>query len=197
MGYGLRPVSGGVYGNGYNTGGFSEYRIDVSAVTYNCFSGDFMTLISTGEVTRINGTTGATPIAGTPTIGVAVGFRYVDPDGTPRWTDTYIGSASNTEAYAFVNDDPEQVFLIQADGAVTYAAIGARAQVLSTSLASSDGSNGSSGMELGSATIAGTGTFALQIIGVPEDGENEISTTPNVLVKLTPGVHQRNIATGV
>jgi hypothetical protein len=197
MGYGLRPVKGGPFNAGYTTGGFSEYRIDVSAVTYNCYTGDFMTLTSTGEVTRNNTSTGATPIAATPTIGVAVGYRYVDPNGTPVWSNKYIGSTSNTDAYAFIVDNPEAVFLVQADAAVTYAAIGARAQVTDFGSADASDTSGNSGIVLSATSIATTGTFALQIIGVPEDGENEISSTPNVLVKLTPGVHQRNIATGV
>lgn len=197
MAYGLRPYKGTAFGQSYNTGGFSEYRIDVSAVTYDCFVGDFMTLTATGEVTRTNGSTGATPVAGTPTIGVAVGFRYVNPDGETKFTQRYVGNASNTDAYAYIVDDPEAAFLVQATAAVTFADIGARAPVSNFAVADGSTALGLSGITLNAAAIATTGTLALQIIGVPEDGSNENSSTPDVIVRLTPGVHQSNIAAGV
>jgi|TARA_R110000824_G_scaffold129096_1_gene290290 hypothetical protein len=196
-GYGLRPYMGKAFGQAYNTGGFTEYPIDVSVVTYDCYTGDFMTLTSTGEVTRTNGTAGATPVAATFTIGVAVGFRYVDPDGDIKWSQKYVGNANNTEAYAFIVSDPDAAFIVQADGAVTQASVGARAPVVNFIGSAASSLTGNSGMQLDASEIATTATFALQIIGIPQDGSNETSTTPNIVVRLTPGVHQANIALGV
>ena len=196
-GYGLRPVQGRAFGQSYDTGGFTEYPIDVSVVTYNCYTGDFMTLTSTGEVTRTNGTAGATPIIATPTMGVAVGFRYVDPDGSPVWSQRYVGNALNTEAYAFIVDNPEAAFMVQATAAVTFASVGKRAPVSNFIGSSANDTNGNSGITLNAGAIAVTGTFALQIISVPKDGSNEDSSTPNVIVRLNPTVHQSNILVGL
>lgn len=197
-GYGLRPYMGKAFGQAYNAGGFTEYPIDVATVNYNCFTGDFMVLTSLGTVARTNGEAGATPVAATPTIGVAVGFRYVDPDGDIKWSQKYVGNTSNTEAYAFIVADPDAAFIIQADAAVNQLAVGARAPVTNFIGTAGSAITGNSGIVLDASEInPATGTFALQIIAIPQDGSNEVSTTPNVIVRLTPGVHQANIAAGV
>jgi len=197
-GYGLRPYMGKAFGQAYNTGGFTEYPIDVDVSgTPDCFTGDFMTLTSTGEVTRTNGAAGATPVVATPTIGVAVGFRYVDPDGDIKWSQKYVGNANNSEAYAFIVVDPNAAFIIQADAAVTQASVGARAPVVNFIGSSASTITGNSGMQLDASEIGTSGLLALQIIAIPQDGSNETSTTPNVIVRLTPGVHQANIPAGV
>ena len=197
MAYGLRPYMGRAFGQAYNTGGFTEYPIDVSVVTYNCYNGDFMTLTSTGEVARTNGTTGISPVAATPTIGVAVGFRYIDPNGSITFGQKYVGNSANTKAYAFIVDDPQAAFLVQATAAVTFANVGERAPVSNFIGSAASDTTGNSGITLAAGSLATTGTLALQIIGVPEDGVNESSSTPNVIVRLTPGVHQSNIVIGV
>ncbi|MEE9402213.1 MAG: hypothetical protein V3V47_03345 [Desulfobacteria bacterium] len=203
-GYGLRPVgSGGGMGNGYNTGGFSEYRIDVSAVAAGAtviYSGDFVELTSTGEIDRQAGnTTGETPTTanGVRTLGVAVGFRWKLASGEQKYGQYYPSVSTDTDAYAFVCDDPNQVYLIQSDGATTYADIGSNAPVVNFATASGSTITGNSGIQLDHSGINTTNTLALRILGVPEDGSNESSSTPNVLVKLNDGVSQFSNPLGV
>ena len=203
-GYGLRPVGSGCgMGNGYTTGGFSEYRIDVSAVAAGAtviYSGDFVELTSTGEIDRQAGnTTGETPTTanGVRTLGVAVGFRWKLASGEQKYGQYYPSVSTDTDAYAFVCDDPNQVYLIQSDGATTYADIGANAPVVNFATASGSTTTGNSGIQLDHSGINTTNTLALRILGVPEDGSNESSSTPNVLVKLNDGVSQFSNPLGV
>lgn len=81
MAFGLRPIQFG--SGGYNSGGFTEYPI-VDGETDDMFTGCLMLQEAAGYVTALALTpTGATSVLST--IGVAVGFRYVDPNGTPTW----------------------------------------------------------------------------------------------------------------
>ena len=203
-GYGLRPVGmGGGAGSGYNTGGFNEYRIDVSAVAAGAtviYSGDFVELTGTGEIDRQAGdTTGETPTTanGVRTLGVAVGFRWKLASGEQKYGQYYPSVSTDTDAYAFVCDDPNQVYLIQSDGATTYADIGGNAPVDGFGTAEGSTTTGNSGIQLDHSLINTTNTLALRILGVPEDGSNENSSTPNVLVKLNDGVSQFSNPLGV
>ena len=204
MAYGLRPVGGPGTGYGYQTSGFSEYYIDVSAVAAGAgviYSGDFVELTATGEIDRQAGnTTGETPTTanGVRTIGVAVGFRWVTPSGTPTWSQYYDGNASNTEAFAFVADDPNQVFMIQSDEAIAQpTGIGGNAPVVNFATASGSTVTGNSGIQLDGGSIATTNTLALRILSIPRDGVNENSSTPNVLVRLNDGVSRVSNPLGV
>ena len=195
-GYGMRPslfASGG-----YNSGGFTEYPI-VDGDATNMFAGHFMLQGANGYVTELGVTpTGASSAAST--IGVAMGFRYVDATGTPVWNQYYAGNANNTEAFAFIADDPTQQFLIQQDAVgsrVDQAGVGLNAPVVQ---GTGNVNTGLSGMVLDSSGAAPTATFALRIVSIPKDGTNEnaIGTTVNnLLVQINPAVHQRLRSTGL
>tara|TARA_R110002020_G_scaffold80793_1_gene201284 strand:+ start:574 stop:1167 length:594 start_codon:yes stop_codon:yes gene_type:complete len=195
-GYGLRPT---VFASGgYNSGGFTEYPI-ADGETDNIFTGHFMLQEATGYVTVLAVTpTGAA--ATTSTVGVAIGFRYIDADGTPVWSQKYVGHADNTEAFAFIADDPTQQFLIQQDsvgGTLGQAAVGFNAPVVQ---GTGNTASGLSGMVLDSNLAAATATLALRIVGIPKDGTNENASgteTNNLLVQINPAVHQRLLGLGL
>jgi hypothetical protein len=195
-GYGMRPT---VYASGgYNSGGFTEYPIADGNGT-DIFTGHFMLQEATGYVTALAVTpTGAG--ATTSTVGVAVGFRYKDADGDPVWSQKYVGHASNTEAFAFIADNPTEQFLIQQDsvgGTLLQAAVGSNAAVIP---GTGSASTGLSGMVLDSSTSAATDSLALRIVGIPKDGTNENASgteTNNLLVQINPAVHQRLLGLGL
>jgi hypothetical protein len=101
----------------------------------------------------------------TVAVGVFNGCFYVDPtSGKPTWSNYYPGSVNITTGYitADVIDDPNQLFLIQADEDVVQADIGLNANIAYTA-----GSNvtGVSGTELDSSTIANSAGLVLKIVG--------------------------------
>jgi len=198
MAYGLRPYNKG--SGGYSSGGVTEYPIN-DGDTRNMFTGSLMWQEATGFVTTCALTpTGATTALNT--CGVAVGFRYVDPDGVPRWSQSYTGNAGNTDAFAFIVDDPTQLFLIQADDEVTATQIGLNAVLVSstgtsTAINQGNSNSGLSTIVLDQSTAAIAATFAVRIVSIPSDGTNETSATPNVVVRINPAVHQLLEATGL
>ena len=198
MAYGLRPVGmGGTKITAYSTGGFSEYPI-VDGSTVDWLTGDFVELGTDGYVLRPNGATGETPTsgAGLRVIGVVVGFRYDDANSTPVWGQKYTGHASNTNAFAMVVDDPNQVFMIRSNGNTTFADVGANAPV--TTFNNTTDANltaGLSGIQLLHGSIASTASLALRIVGVA-NADTSTATTRDVLVKINTGVHATTNATG-
>ncbi len=195
-GYGMRPT---VYASGgYNSGGFTEYPILDGDAT-SIFTGDFILQEANGYVTALAITpTGSS--ATESTVGVAVGFRYKDADGVPVWSQRYAGHTDNTEAFAFVADDPTQQFLIQQDslgGIIGQAEVGENAPVV---IIAGSASTGLSGMVLDSSLATFTATLALRIVGIPKDGTNENASgteTNNLLVQINPAVHQRLLGLGL
>ena len=129
------------------------------------------------------------------TIGAAIGFRYVDPNGTPTWAQYYAGNANNTQAFAFVADNPVQRFLVKSDGATVQADMGMNADVVSstgtaTEIEQGSTKTGNSSIVLDFSSQAVTATLGLRLISIPKDGVNETSSTPNVEVKINPDCHQ-------
>lgn len=193
MAYGLRPIQAGP-GGAYNSGGFTEYPI-ANGETDDIFTGSFVVQEASGYVTAL----ATSPVVGSPTvtgmtIGVAVGFRYTDTDGSIKFS-TYYPGGSYTNAFAYVADNPEQRFLIKSDGATVQADMGLNAPVVSNSGTASDIAQGSTTTGLSTTVLdqsaqAETTGIALRLLSIPEDGSNESSSTPNVIVKINPAVHQ-------
>ena len=198
MAYGLRPIQ--FTSGGYNSGGFTEYPI-IDNEADDMFAGCLMLQEASGYVTALALTpTGATSVLST--IGVAVGFRYVDANGTPVWSQYYAGNALNTNAFAFVADDPTQRFLIKSDGATVQADMGLNANVVSstgtaTEIEQGSAVTGNSSIVLDQSSQLALNTLSLRLISIPKDGVNETSTTPNVEVKINPACHQLIRATGL
>jgi len=193
-GYGLRPYSG--QGGSNHSGGFTEYPILDNYATA-IFAGDFMVRGTDGYVVEA----GASPSgasAATSTIGVAVGFRYVGSDGTPVWSQYYDGNAANTEAFAYVADDPNQLFVVQGDGVgatTDQDDLGMNAPVI---LTAGSTSTGNSGTVMDSSSAAITAALAVRIIKIVKDGENEYRSgtdTNNVIVRITSNAHAYTNAT--
>ncbi len=204
MAYGLRPVGVGYGGvSGYNNGGFVEVPISTDAAV-DIYTGDFVEWVndasgagSAGVVRQANDATGETPNTTDTTFGVAVGFRYVTAGGTPTWSQFYDQSASNTEAFAFVCADPNQIYLIQSDGAITIEDVGKNAPVDGFAVNEGSSTTGLSGIQLDYSDLAVTAADALRVVGIPDDGTNRGSATPNVLVRINTAVLFSDQGTGI
>ncbi len=179
--FGLRPVS--ELGSNIQNGGTTKYRIaDNQAGAI--YKGD---VVFIGNASQAG--TGVTPAAGyigpvaagnICSVGVFNGCFYVDPTTKkPTWSNYYPGSVNITVGTidAFVYDDPNKLFEVQASGTLTYATVvnnnidilyGAGSTV-----------NGQSKTEL-AASITGSGaTDMLVIIGISEDPENNDAASAN------------------
>lgn len=152
--FGLRPL-----GNLSATGAQKQYGYNIADNQAGAiYQGDLVTL-SAGYIVKYDST------LHTVAVGVFNGCNYVDPtSGKPTWSNYYPGSVNITtgQITADVIDDPNQLFLIQADEDVVQADIGLNANIAYTA-----GSNvtGVSGTELDSSTIANTAGLVLKIVG--------------------------------
>jgi hypothetical protein len=117
-------------------------------------------------------------------LGVFNGCNYIDPStGKPTWRNFYPGSVNITAGtiQCDVLDDPNQLFLIQADEDIVQADIGKNADVVGTGGSST---TGQSSMELDSSTIADTAALNLKIVGLWNAPGNELGDFAVVVVKI-------------
>ena len=121
--FGLRPV--GNLGGTYN-GSFRQYPILSTESTRICFV-DVVKLTDAGTTTTIQkdtGTTSATPI------GIFLGCRYTDVSTSQLTFSQQWSGAAHTGGMAYVCDDPNVLFEIQADGSVNDDDIAANAALV-------------------------------------------------------------------
>jgi hypothetical protein len=173
MAYGFKPVSGA--GGSYHSGGFDRFEIDVSAqntINKNIWNGDPVRIeTDSGKVVR-----NTTAVASaTPMLGIFVGCEYKDANGDKKWSNYYPTNSANTEAYAFVATNPNQLFQVsgtQASAVFPTVTIG---QIQPVVFADGTNSTGISGV-----TISLTGTeandAAFRILGAVQNGSNEVGS---------------------
>ena len=100
-------------GSGYNTSGNSRYRITNTYGT-SMYLGDLVR-ISAGTIVEASATS-------KDNVGAFMGCYYVDPTTKrPTWSKYWPASTSSADStpYAFVADDPNTVFEIEANSSVT------------------------------------------------------------------------------
>jgi hypothetical protein len=171
--FGLRPL-----GNLSATGGQKQYGYEIEDNQSGAiYQGDLVTIVGGYVVKFLPGTHAAA-------LGVFNGCNYVDPSsGKPTWKNYYPGSVNITSGkiIADVLDDPNQLFLIQADEDIVQADIGKNADVVGTGGSST---TGVSSMELDSSTIADTAALNLKIVGLWDVPGNALGDFAVVVVKI-------------
>jgi hypothetical protein len=179
--FGFRPV--GKLGSAVNNSGTTKYRIaDNQAGAI--YKGDIV-FIGNGS----DAGTGVTPAAGyigpaaagqSNSIGIFNGCFYTDPTTKkPTWSNYYPGSINITVGTidAYIYDDPNTLFEVQASGSLTYATVVGN----NIDFAYTAGStvNGQSKSELASSITGSGATDVLVIVGISEDPENSDAASAN------------------
>lgn len=171
--FGLKPL-----GNLSATGAQKQYGYNIDDSQAGAiFQGDLVTIVN-GSVVKF------LPATHAAALGVFNGCNYVDPTtGKPIFSNYYPGSVNITQGViqADVIDDPNQLFIIQADASVVQANIGKNADVIGTGGSTT---TGVSTMELNSATIADTAALNLKIVGFYNVPNNEPGAFAVVVVKI-------------
>ena len=158
-------------------GAQNRYTI-ASGHTTAIFQGDMVIPLTSGNIDR------HTAGNGTAILGVFNGCFYTDPTTQkPTYSNYYPGGVAASDITAFVVDDPDAVFLVNAD------AVFAQANLFgnySLSVANGSTKTGISEMQLDVSTQGTAGTFAVQAIDISQDPENDDQTTSNanVLVRI-------------
>jgi hypothetical protein len=167
--FGLRPYKG------LNTGSAvqqaNSYSIDPSGYGTAIYQGDIVIFaggyINTAAASSAN------------IVGVFSHVYYVATDGTPTFKNYYPASTTALGGGAidvFVYDDPNQLFVVQADGASAVTCIGRNAD---TDGIGGSSTTGVSTRELDSSTINTTQALQLKIVGVVQDDNNGDLTADN------------------
>jgi hypothetical protein len=172
--FGMKPVR--MMGGSPYSGGQSRYRIAANYGT-SIFQGDMVMQVTGGGV-EIHADGGTVPI-----VGVFNGCKYTDPtSGEQVFSNYYPASTNASDIIAFIIDDPNVVFEIQADDTFPVADLFGNFDIVYTTAGST--LSGISGAELDVTTGATTAGLPIKAIDISEDPENSdvASANTNVLV---------------
>lgn len=190
--YGLRPI--GILSNRPYVHGVRLMKMTNSYGT-SIFNGDVVKLVNTGTVEKDTGTTTATPV------GVFLGCTYTDPNlGYRVFRNFWTASTSATDNFAYVCDDPDALFQIQADGTLAQTNVGNN-----IALVQGSGSTvtGMSAVAAQASSAATTNTLPLRIVDVvnsnamPPNLDGWQDSFPDLIVTWNWGMHQYRTATGI
>jgi hypothetical protein len=173
--FGLRASR--MMGGAPYSGGQSRYRI-ASGYSTKIFQGDLVKQVTGGGIER------AAASSTVPVVGVFNGVQYTDPTtGEQVFKNHYPGSISASDIIAFIVDDPNVVFEIQADEQFPVADLLGNFDIIDQST-TGDTASGRSNMELDVSTGATTTTLPLKAIDISQDPDNDdvASSNTNVLV---------------
>ena len=186
--YGLVPINL-IGGQSFTGGSIRDYVMTTNSATA-IFKGDIVQLgaATAGQPTAMT----ATPTTSTAgLVGVAVGCSYVDPVLKYQVFSNFLPanaiSAGYTDVAVRVVEDPDQLYQVQASGAVTLANIGKNAAL--TNFGGST-TTGNSTIQLNQSTIANTSTLAVRIVDLV-DGPLSVpgDAYTDCIVKFNFGVH--------
>ena len=117
--FGLRPYER--IGSNYNNQGINAYPLNfdglTTGTTSKIWTGTPVIPKDTGLIDIVGAVAGGT----VPLLGVFMGCKYIATDGTPTWAPYWPGYAAikpSTEATAFVADNPDALFVINANAAL-------------------------------------------------------------------------------
>ena len=188
--FGLRPYKT-LGGHSWNN---QQNRYTISA-NYGTaiFQGDLVIPATDGDIER------HTAGAATPILGVFNGCFYTDPTTKkPTFSNHYPGSIVASDIVANVIDDPQTLFLIDADAAFTRAGLFTNYSVTNVT---GNTDTGISKVQLDVSEVSTSFSYALQAVDICQDPNNEDtgSANANVVVRINNHFFQRNNAadTGV
>ena len=194
--YGLKPVNE-IGGLPY-AGSTRQIKI-ASGYASNIFYGQVVSIVAAGtvEVVTTNGNNSTPFPAGT--VGVFVGCTYTNPTTSQLTFAQYFPSGTvASDAKAYVVDDYNTLFQVQAAGSLAQATLGSNAQlnaVQSTSTGSTLTGNSNTAL---STSVGVTSGIAFRIVDFVDSTTSTVGDEfTDVLVKFNPVAHSYNNPTGI
>ena len=193
--YGLRAVNH-LGGTPY-AGSTRMYPI-ASATAINIYYGSVVSVLGTGFISpnATVGTAAAPFVAGT--VGVFVGVTYTDPGSNQVvFRQNWPTGTVTADAVAYVVDDPAVIFQVQANGAVTAAALGSCCSILAQTTATGNLASGNSTTAVNSATIS-VNQDAFKIVDFVDSPTSTVGDAfTDLLVKFNPVAHAYTSGVGI
>jgi len=193
--YGLRPIN--LLGGQSYAGSTREYAIPASYGTSIQY-GDPVIITNTGStrgtLARFNATTTAATITSTGGgfgfVGVFVGCTFTDPTYGTVFRQNYTSGNTATDIMAYVVDDPDALFQVQADDTLGQTALGCNAALIQT-VAGNSGANINSGVGLDASSIATTNTLPVRIVDFVNSTTSQIGDAyTDVIVRINTHFHR-------
>jgi len=192
--YGLKAVN--LVGGQPYAGSTRLVKI-ASGYASNIFNGSVVSVVAAGTVEIVNEVgTNASPFpAGT--LGVFVGCSYTDPNTKQKLFSQYWPTGTvASDAVAYVIDDPDVVFQIQADDTLAQSALGINIPVVNPTAGST--TTGNSTMAADASAIDVTDTIAFKIVDFVVSTTSSVGDAKtDVLVKFNPKSHAYTNGTGI
>lgn len=188
--YGLRPLN--LLGGQSYAGSTRLYAIPATYAV-NIQFGDPVIITNTGStrgtVARFNATTTATTVTSTGGgfgfVGVFLGCTFTDPVYGRVFRQNYGAGNTATDIQAYVVDDPDALFQIQADNTLGQTALGCNAALIQT-VAGSAGVNINSGVALQASSVATAATLPVRIVDFVTIGD----AFTDVIVRINTHFHR-------
>jgi len=194
--YGLKAVN---HIGGTPYAGSTRLLPIASGYATNIYNGSVVAIVAAGTVeivTDLGNNADAFPAG---VVGVFVGCTYTDPNlGTVVFRQNWPTGTVADDAQAYIVDDPDVVFMAQADGAVTQADLGQNtnfAAVQSTTTGDTTTGNSNSAV---SSTTATTATIAFRIVDFVDSPTSTVGDAfTDLLIKFNAGIHSYDRGLGV
>lgn len=190
--YGFRPVQ--LLGGQSFAGSSRQYPI-ASGYNVPLVQGDPVVFVTTGAtrgtIARMNGTVTATTVTNSGNmLGVFMGVEFTDANGNKQFRQNWPAGTVSADAVAFVYDDPDGLFRVQADGQVPVTALGTNASMIQTILGNFV--FGRSGLTVQASSIAATTTLPVRIVAFdtgPGSAPNDAFT--DLIVRFNNHFHRQ------
>ena len=199
QGFGLKAAMR--VGNTPSIQGQSKYEIDAGE-SNAIFNGEPVKV----DISASTGGYIVTAAAGTAAVGVLNGVVYTDATTLkPTFSNYYPAAttpANSEDITAFVNDDPNQEYIIATDATLGGTLALRKSKIgltYATTSAAGSTTTGKSSVQLGISTAATTAK-QLRMVRVAEDPENQDQTAANCSVVVKINLHQYTVgslATGI
>jgi hypothetical protein len=192
--YGLRPIN--LIGGQVFAGSTRQIKI-ASAYSTNIFFGDIVSIASNGTIEKVtNVGSAADQFPATGVIGVFLGCTYTDPSLKYKLNNQYWpASTVASDAMAYVCDDPDALFQIQANAAVAQSGLGLNYPVVQTAGSTT---TGNSKIALNASGGAVTTTIGLRLVDFVDGPFSTVGDAfTDCIVKFNFGQHSYYNATGL
>jgi len=190
--YGLRPIN--AIGGRPFAGSTRQLPI-TSGFNTAITNGDLVAVAANGTIVKVTVVgTNANPFP-TGTVGIFLGCSYTDTVRGFTQNNQWPAGQVAADAQAYICDDPNALFQIQADAAVAQALMHSNFAVNQTA---GDTANGNSRISLDVATAAATATIAFKLVDfVNAPGSTVGDAFTDVIVKFNPSSHAYTAGLGL
>ena len=194
--YGLKAVN---HIGGTPYAGSTRLLPIASGYATNIYNGSVIAIVAAGTVEIVTDLGDNADVFPAGVIGVFVGCTYTDPNlGTVVFRKNWPTGTVADDAQAYIVDDPDVIFMAQADGAVTQADLGQNTNFAAVqSTTTGDTTNGNSNSAV-SSTTAATATIAFRIVDFVDSPTSTVGDAfTDLLIKFNAGIHSYDNATGI